>query len=110
MTDSQKLDLILSELGVVKNDVSVLKTDVSVLKTDMSDLQNRVSQIQLHIENKTDRNIEILAENHITLINKLNEAVPAANKNLAYEVKVNYLLDRVSVLKKDMAVLKEKTA
>lgn len=103
MTDSQKLDLILSELGVVKNDMSVLKTDVS-------DLQNRVSQIQLHIENKTDRNIEILAENHITLINKLNEAVPAANKNLAYEVKVNYLLDRVSVLEKDMAVLKEKTA
>ena len=84
MTDSEKLDLIISELGNIKSDIS--------------DLKNQVSQTQLHLENATDRNIQLLAENHSNLIDKLNQAIPVADKNLTYEVKVNYLLERVSTL------------
>lgn len=150
MTDSEKLDLIINELGIVKTDVNDIKSDLSNVKTDlsnvksdlnnvksdlsnvksdlsnvksdlnnvksdlnnvkseMSDLKNQVIKIQLHIEDKTDRNIELLAENHITLIDKLNQAIPAANKNLAYEVKVNYLLNRVSTLDNRVRVLEAK--
>lgn len=94
MTDSEKLDLIINELGNVKSDISELK--------------NQVAKTQLHLEDRTDRNIELLAENHSTLIDKLNEAIPAANKNLTYEVKVNYLLDRVSKLEKKVKILEAK--
>lgn len=93
MTDSEKLDLIINELGNVKSDISELK--------------NQVVKTQLHLEDRTDRNIELLAENHSTLINKLNEAIPAANNNLTYEVKVNYLLDRVSKLEKKVKIIEE---
>lgn len=94
MTDSEKLDLIINELGNVKS--------------DLSELKNQVAKTQLHLEDRTDRNIELLAENHSTLIDKLNEAIPAANKNLTYEVKVNYLLDRVSKLEKKVKILESK--
>ena len=112
MTDSEKLDFIINELGSVKSDISNMQSDISNIRSDMSnmqseisDLKNEVIKTQLHLEDRTDRNIELLAENHSNLIDKLNQAIPAANKNLTYEVKVNYLLDRVSVLEKKVQVL-----
>ena len=39
---------------------------------------------------------------------KLNEAIPAADKNLAYEVKVNYLIGEVRELREDVEMLKKK--
>lgn len=103
MTDSEKLDLILSEL-------TGMKSEMSSMKSEMEDMKNRISSIELHLENKTDRNIELLAENHCMLIDKLNQAIPEANKNLAYEVKVNYLLERVSNLEKELTEIKIKIA
>lgn len=131
MTESNKLDLIINELGnlksdmtaiksdmtamksdmtAMKSDMTTMKSDMTAMKSDMSDLKDQLIQTQLHLENKTDRNIELLAENHSTLIDKLNQAIPAANKNLTYEVKVNYLSDRVSALEKEIADLKTKIA
>ena len=101
MTDSEKLDFIIGELGNMKSDMGNMKSDIS-------DLKNQVSQTQLHIENITDRNIQLLAENHSNLIDKLNQAIPAANKNLTYEVKVNYLLEHVSALDKRVQILEAK--
>ena len=54
-----------------------------------------MASTQMHMENVTDRNIQLIAENFINLTNKLDEAIPAADKSLAYEVKVNYLIEEV---------------
>ena len=62
------------------------------------------------MENVTDKNISLLAENFIDLTNKLNQAIPAADKNLAYEVKVNYLIEEVEELKTKVENLILKTA
>lgn len=59
MTDSEKLDFIIGELGNMKSDMGNMKSDIS-------DLKNQVSQTQLHIENITDRNIQLLAEITVT--------------------------------------------
>lgn len=102
MTDSEKLTLILSEVQGMKNDMQSMKSDIK-------DLKGKVSGIELHLENETDKNIQLLAENFIELVNKLNQAIPAADKNLAYEVKVNYLIGKVNALETDVAELKVKT-
>ena len=78
MTDSEKLDLILSEMQVLKQ--------------------------------RTTKNIQLIAENFIELTRKLNQAIPVADKNLAYEVKVNYLVEKVQTLEKEIAELKGKIA
>ena len=138
MTDSQKLDLILSEvigmkgdvavlkedMAVLKEDVAVLKEDVAILKEDVAVLKERVSVleqrvtgieqrvtgIEVHLENQTDKNIQLIAENFIELTNKLNQAIPVADKNLAYEVKVNYLIEKVQFLEKDFQEFKYQMA
>lgn len=96
MTDSEKLDLILSEM--------------QNMKSEMQDIKQRIASIELHLENATDRNIQLIAENFIELTNKLNQAIPVADKNLAYEVKVNYLIIEVDRLKEELTELKSKIA
>ena len=138
MTDSQKLDLILSEvigmkgdvavlkedMAVLKEDVAVLKEDVAILKEDVAvlkekvsvleqrvdNIEQRVTGIEVHLENQTDKNIQLIAENFIELTNKLNQAIPVADKNLAYEVKVNYLIEKVQFLEKDFEKFKGQMA
>lgn len=103
MTDSEKLDLILSEMHD-------MKSEMHDMKSEMQELKRRTTNIELHIENVTDKNIQLIAENFIELTNKLNQAIPAADKNLAYEVKVNYLVSEVDKLKREIAELKSKIA
>lgn len=96
MTDSEKIDLILSEM--------------QGMKSEMQDMKQKVTALELHLENGTDKNIRLLAENFVELTKKLNQAILVADKNLAYEVKVNYLIEEVDKLKKEIAELKSKIA
>lgn len=111
-TQSIKSDLqsTKEDVQALKTDMQAIKTDMQALKTDVQFLKQDVSDIKLHLENVTDKNITLLVENHVMLINKLNQAVPAANKNLVYEVKVNYLIEKVDKLKKASHVHEDKTA
>ncbi|MGI6006464.1 MAG: hypothetical protein ACOX8E_03105 [Ruminococcus sp.] len=86
MTDSEKMDLLLSEIRDMRGDINGMKT--------------RMDSMQ--------KNIQFIAETYINITRKLNEAIPAADNNLAYEVKVNYLAEDVQILKRDVAMLKEK--
>ncbi|MDE6893484.1 MAG: hypothetical protein K2P50_16965 [Lachnospiraceae bacterium] len=96
MTESEKFDLILSKIQDVKE--------------ELQDVKRRVTGVELHIENVTDKNIQLIAENFVELTNKLNQAIPVADKNLAYEVKVNYLISEVNKLKTEVAAIKDRTA
>ena len=103
MTDNEKLDLILVE-------IRDMKSDMTDMKSEMQDMKQHITSIQLHIENGTDKNIQLIAENYIELTKKLNQAIPVADKNLAYEVKVNYLIEEVAKLKEEVSDLKSKIA
>ncbi len=82
-----------------------MKGEMQGMKTDIHELQRKVAEIGMHIENCTDNNVQLLAENFIELTNKLNMAVPAAHNNYMYEIKVNYLWKEVDKIKQ---IIKEK--
>ncbi len=113
----QEIDGLKQEMGNQKQEMTGLKQEMTSLKQKMDDMEKETEAIKrnvistkLHIENATDKNIQLIAENFIELTNKLNQAIPVADKNLAYEVKVNYLLERVHELEKEMKDLKGKIA
>ena len=138
MTDSQKLDMLLSEMQGMKSEMQDMKGEMQDMKGEMQDmkgemqnmkgeiqdmkgemqdmkgemqkLDHRMTKLELHLENGTDRNIQLVAENFVELTKKLNQAIPVADKNLAYEVKVNYLIERVHELEEEMKKLKMQIA
>lgn len=124
MTENEKLDLLLSEMHEMKSDMQDMKSYMQDMKSEMQDMKSdmkgmkselqetnrRITNVELHLENHTDRNIQLLAENFINLTNKLNQAIPAADKNLSYEVKVDYLARKVQGMEKDISELKTAVA
>lgn len=106
MTENEKFDLILTKLEKLDN----LESDMQIVKNEIQELKQKATSLELHIENATDKNIQLLAENFVELTKKLNQAIPVADKNLAYEVKVNYLLEEVQNLKEELKILKGRIA
>ena len=125
MTESEKFDLILAEIKGVKSEMQDMKTEMQDMKTEMQDMKTEMKDMQtqmqkmdsqlqgvdqrltslvLHVENGTDKNIQLVAENFVELTKKLNEAIPVADNRIAYEVKVNYAIDELNKLKKKLKI------
>lgn len=83
----------------LKADVAELKTDVAELKTDVANLKKRVSGLEIHLENVTDKNIQIIAEGHLDLNRKLDEALKVANEKELLIIRVRILEDELRKIK-----------
>ena len=59
-----KLLLAISEMLDIKLK-STLQAELQLLKDDIRDIKQRVTSIELHLENNTDKNIQLLAENYV---------------------------------------------
>lgn len=79
MTDSEKLDLILSEI---------------------QELKRRTTNIELTLENETNPNIKLIAEGHLDLNRKLSETLKVDNEK-------EMLLIRVNTLENELRKVKE---
>ena len=89
MLENEKLDLIISDLQVLKSDVGILK--------------NKVNSIELTLENVTNRNISIIAENHIDLLQKLNDALKSERQKEMMLIRTNYLEDEIRKIKDQLS-------
>lgn len=83
---------------------------VTNINERLDNVEQKVTDTRLHLENVTDRNLSILAENHLSLVSKLNDAVKVSDKTLLYEIQVNYLREDVAMLKKEIEELKNRIA
>lgn len=121
MMENQKMDLILQKLGgiegglasvsedvrslqgdmqTIKGDVQTIKGDVQTLKEDVQTLKDRVTNIEITLENETNRNIQLIAEGHLNLARKLDEALKELQPNITYHLKVNHLDGEVTKMKR----------
>lgn len=82
----------------------------NLIQSQLEPLKNEITRLRLHLENTTDKNIQLLAENHIELTKKLNQAISVADNNLAFEVKMSYLHEKVDKLEQEVADIKSKIA
>ena len=119
--ENQKMDLILQKLGgiegglasvredvrslqgdmqTLKGDVKTLKEDVQTLKEDVQTLKDRVTNIESTLETETNRNIQLIAEGHLNLARKLDEALKELQPNIMYHLKVNHLDGEVTKMKR----------
>ena len=83
---------------------------LEALYNDMQTVKQKVTSLELTIENETNHNIQLLAENHINLVDKLNQAIRAQDKSILYEVQVSGLKAKIEHLEKQIAEIKSRIA
>ncbi|MCI8981095.1 MAG: hypothetical protein HFG78_01630 [Hungatella sp.] len=90
------------DITILKSDVSDLKNDITDLKSDMDTLKGRITSLEVHLENTTDRNILIIAEGHLDLSRKLDQALTLENEKELFFIRVNLLEREVRKLKEQV--------
>ncbi|WP_104804774.1 hypothetical protein [Blautia marasmi] len=94
----------------MQKDIASMQKDITSMQKDIASMQKDITDVKLHLENITDRNISLLAENHGHLIDRLNQAVKVSDKSCLEEIRVNILTEKVEKLEKEIEELKRKTA
>ena len=96
-----KVQVIEDKVQVLSDDVQVLKGEVQILNDRVHGLEHDVRGLQLTLENETNKNIRVVAEGHLDLNRKLDDA-------LKVETEKELMNLRVNVLENDMRRVKEK--
>lgn len=108
MTDSEKLDLVLSEMQSMKTEIQDMKTDIQGMKTDiqevkidLEEVKAKVTKIDLTIDNEIRVNIQRVAEGHLDLSRNMHEVMKPNNE-------IEMLAIKVRMLETDMREIKAK--
>ena len=102
MTDNE-LVLAISNLLDKKLDARLkpIENDIKFIMDKLQSLERKVTSIELTLENETNRNISIIAEGHLDLSRKLDDA-------LKVEIEREMLLLRVNHLENELRKVKER--
>ncbi|MCC8126219.1 MAG: hypothetical protein LIO92_02320 [Clostridiales bacterium] len=132
MTDSEKLDLLLEKvsgmesrlgsvegrLDSVENRLDSMDTRLNSMDTRLNSMDTRLNHIEadhettkaeiktikITLENETNRNIQLIAEGHMNLDRKLDEALTSLHSNTMYHLKVNHLDAEVKHIKEHLGI------
>jgi len=73
--------------------------ETKMILEEMKKLNDKVTDIQLTLENETNRNIKIIAEGHLDLSRKLDEALKVDSEKEMLLIRVNRLENELRRLK-----------
>ena len=92
MTDSQKLDLLLSEMKEVKTDVRTLKEDVQMLKGDVQALKGDVQTLKGDVQTLKE-DVSVLKQKVSSLEDKVDELSQRTDTMEDQIVQINLILE-----------------
>ena len=109
MTDREILEAVLVEVRGLGTRMDGLESRMDGLEDRMERMEknqerfeeetrNNFADLRLHLENITDRNLSILAENYQNVIDKMNVPITWMNRVMMNEIRINSLTERVSQL------------
>lgn len=88
-----------TEVCSLKKRMEAVETNALEEKDNLSEIRETVRSINLTLENEVNRNIRLIAEGHLNLDRKLDEALRELQPNTMYHMRVNYLDGEVRKIK-----------
>lgn len=82
-----------------------LEMIAEIVARTIEPIRRDMKEIQLTLENETNRNIKIVAEGHLDLSRKLDEALKGDNEKEMRMIRVNALKSEVRRLKEKLATI-----
>ena len=104
MTDSEKLDLILSKMDQMESRMDRMESRMDQMEAKIDRLESDIRNIELTIENEIRANIRQVAEGHHNLSKKLHEALKAGAENEMLSIRVNVLESEMRRVKEHLQI------
>lgn len=79
--------------------MALTNKDLQDIESLLEPIKHDIKSIQLTLENETNRNIKIIAEGHLNLSCKLDEALKADNEKEMLLIRVNHLENELRKVK-----------
>lgn len=79
--------------------MALTNDDLQAIASLLKPMEERLSSIEMTLENETNRNIKIIAEGHLDLSRKLDEALKVNNEKEMLLIRVNSLENELRKVK-----------
>lgn len=76
-----------------------MQEQIALIMEEFKKINAKITDIQLTLENETNRNIQIIADEHLDLSRKLDEALKVENEKEMLLIRVNRLENEIRRLK-----------
>lgn len=107
MLDQKDLEAIGKLLQPVNNRLDGIDNRLNGMDSRLESVENSITDVKLHLENVTDKNIRIVAEGHLDLNRKLDEALKIQNEKEILQIRLNYLEGEITAVKNRLAQLEQ---
>ncbi|EOS81991.1 hypothetical protein C817_00162 [Dorea sp. 5-2] len=79
--------------------MALTNEDLQAINSLLEPIRNEIKSIELTLENETNRNIQIIAEGHLDLVHKLDDALKVENEKEMLLLRVNHLENELRKVK-----------
>ena len=98
---NERLDKMDSRLDQMDSRLDQMDSRLDQMDSRLNKLESKVTEVQMTLENETNKEIRIIAEGHLDLSRKLDDALKVENEK-------EMLLLRVTSLENELRRLKQK--
>ena len=88
------------EIQSIRSDMQSMSQEIQSLNARVDRLEERVSNLEMTLENETNRNIRIIAEGHLDVMRKLDDALEVTNEKEILLLRVSHLENEIQRIKK----------
>ena len=94
----KRFELVEESIKQMKIQLNNVETRLDRLEKEVAAVRDELEQTKFIIENEIQRNIKIIAENHVDLTRKFTDALRVSQTDELYHLKVNQLESRLVIL------------
>ena len=95
----ERLDKVDSRLDKMDSRLDGMDSRLDTMDSRLDKVESKVTEVQMTLENETNKNISIIAEGHLDLSRKLDDALKTENEKEMLLIRVNRLENEVRRLK-----------
>ena len=101
-----RLDMsdVKQDISGMKQEMGSMRSEIGSMREEMGGVKQRLTRIETTLENETNRGIRIIAEGHLDLSRKLDDALKVDNEKELLPLRVTHLENEVHIIKERMAL------
>lgn len=94
-----KMDAMENKMDAMEKQMNGMQNSINGMNEDIKKLNDKTDRIEIMLENETNPNIDVIAEGHLDLVRKLEEATAISKDKETIKMRVNALEREVKIIK-----------